>query len=55
MDNKAVLYLRVSTEQQENQRQFTDLQNWCNGKYEIEKVFEDKLSGFDTERRHIYW
>lgn len=47
---KIAIYLRVSTVAQDYDRQLKDLTNWCNGRYDIAAVFEDKLSGFDTER-----
>ncbi|MDL2245795.1 recombinase family protein [Parabacteroides sp. OttesenSCG-928-J18] len=51
--NDIVLYLRVSTTKQDYDRQKQDLEKWCNGKYYIVRIFEDKLSGFDNEREGL--
>ena len=48
-----VVYLRVSTEQQDYDRQLLDLQNWANGKFNIIKVFAEKISGRKDERPQL--
>lgn len=42
---KAVLYVRVSTNTQEYDRQVTELQEWANGCYEVVGVYAEKISG----------
>lgn len=54
--NDIVLYVRVSTDNQDYQRQIDDLKQWCNNRYNILQIFEDKMSGFksDDERLGLY-
>ena len=43
---KAVIYSRVSTENQEFQRQTTELNEFAmDNKYDVVRVFEEKISG----------
>lgn len=42
---KAVLYVRVSTNVQEYDRQIADLQEWAKGRYEVISVHAEKISG----------
>lgn len=42
---KAVLYVRVSTNTQEYDRQIAELQEWANGHYEVVGVYSEKISG----------
>lgn len=51
--DKIVVYLRVSTELQDYDRQLLDLQNWANGRYVIDKVFAEKMSGRKDERPEL--
>lgn len=48
-----VVYLRVSTEEQDYNRQLIDLENWASGRFNIIKVFAEKLSGLDDERPQL--
>ena len=48
---KAVIYVRVSTTDQDYARQIEDLQNYANRNgYEVVKILEEKESGFNDER-----
>lgn len=44
-----IVYLRVSTEEQDYNRQLIDLENWASGRFNIIKVFAEKLSGLDVK------
>ena len=42
---KAVLYVRVSTDKQDYQRQVSELQEWAKGRYEVIGTYSEKISG----------
>ena len=47
---KAAIYIRVSTKQQNTDRQFAELETYANLKgYNIVETYEDKISGFKDE------
>lgn len=51
MSRKVVLYVRVSTDKQDYNRQISDLKNYCsNSNYQIEKIFEEKVSGIKSQK-----
>lgn len=51
MKSKVVLYVRVSTDKQDYNRQIRDLTSFCkNNNYQIEKIFEEKVSGIKSQK-----
>ena len=51
MKKKAAIYARVSTDRQEYQRQIKELQSFAErSNMEVKYVFEEKESGFNSER-----
>lgn len=52
---KAILYVRVSTQTQEYDRQVSELQEWANGRYEIVGIYSEKISGYkkNTDRPQL--
>jgi DNA invertase Pin-like site-specific DNA recombinase len=52
MKTKSVIYARVSTSLQDTQSQIDDLQRWAdNNNYEIVKVFQETVSGYDVTKK----
>ena len=44
--NKVVIYVRVSSQRQEYERQLKELKNYCGkNRLSVEKVFKEKVSG----------
>jgi len=51
---KAAIYIRVSTEKQEEENQLLQLKEYCKkSNYEIYKVYTDKITGKSTSRKQF--